>query len=83
MYYELTASFVTVLHVRRAGNSLALLLPKKEVEALHLHEGDTVQVEIHKVPSLLELAGSLKGRVPTSELHDLTNEGEDLGRPSR
>ena len=70
---------MTVLHVRRAGNSLALLLPKKEVEALQLHEGDAVQVEIHKVPSLLELAGSLKGRISTKELHGLTNEGEDLG----
>lgn len=70
---------MAVLHVRRAGNSLAILLPKKEVEALHLHEGDAVQVEIHKVPSLLELAGSLKGRVRTQELHALTNEGEDLG----
>lgn len=68
-----------MLRVRRAGNSLALLLPKKEVEELHLHEGDTVQVEIHKVPSLLELAGSLKGKVRTKELHELTNEGEDLG----
>lgn len=70
---------MAVLHVRRAGNSLALLLPKKEVEELHLHEGDTVQVEIHKVPSLLELAGSLKGRVRTADLHALTNEGEELG----
>jgi antitoxin component of MazEF toxin-antitoxin module len=70
---------MAVLHVRRAGNSLALLIPKKEVEALQLHEGDAVQVEIHKVPSLLELAGSLKGKVRTKELHALTNEGEDLG----
>lgn len=70
---------MTLLHVRRAGNSLALLLPKREVEALHLHAGDTVSVEIHKVPDLVELAGSLKGRVRTKELHALTNEGEDLG----
>lgn len=70
---------MTVLNVRRAGNSLALLLPKKDVDELHLHEGDTVQVEIHKVPSLLELAGSLKGKVRAAELHSLTNEGEELG----
>lgn len=69
---------MAVLHVRRAGNSLALLLPKKAVEELHLREGDTVQVEIHKVPSLLELAGSLKGKVERRDLHALTNEGEDL-----
>lgn len=70
---------MAVLHVRRAGNSLALLLPKKEADELHLHEGDTVQVEIHKVASLLELSGSLKGRVRSKELHALTNEGEEIG----
>ena len=70
---------MTLLHVRRAGNSLALLVPKDQVKALGLHEGDTVQVEIHKVPDFREFAGWLKGKVKAAELHALTNEGEDLG----
>ena len=70
---------MTLLHVRKAGNSLALLVPKEQARALNLHEGDAVQVEIRKVPTILELAGTLKGKVSAAELHALTNEGEDLG----
>ena len=49
------------------------------MEALPLREGEAVRVEIHKLPDLLELAGSLNGRVRSLELHARTNEGEDLG----
>ncbi len=38
-----------------------------------------VHVEIRRVPSTLELAGKLKGKVSPAELHSLTNEGVDLG----
>jgi antitoxin component of MazEF toxin-antitoxin module len=70
---------VPILHVRRTGNSLALLVPKDEARTLDLHEGDKVQVEIRKVPDILEFAGRLKGRVSAAELHRLTDEGEELG----
>lgn len=70
---------MTQLHVRRTGNSLAILLPKPEAERLDLHDGDTVEVDIRKVRPITEFAGWLKGRVKTEELHALTNEGEDLG----
>lgn len=69
---------MTVLRVRKTGNSLSLLVPKREAEALGLHEGDAVQVEIHKVRDILEFAGWLKGRATAEELNALTNEGEDL-----
>lgn len=35
--------------VRRSGGSLAVTIPKEEVERLDLHEGDTVAVQLNKV----------------------------------
>lgn len=66
------------LVVRKAGNSLAILLPRELAKRLGIHMGDTVHAELHRVPTILDLAGSLKGKVTADELNKLSNEGEDL-----
>ncbi len=65
--------------VRKAGNSLAILLPRDLAKRLGIHVGDTVHVDLRRVPSVLDLAGSLKGQTTADELNKLSNEGEDLG----
>lgn len=70
---------MTDLVVRRAGNSLALILPSPLIKELKLHEGDHVRAKLEKAPRLDEFFGLLKGKVTTEELNRLSNEGEDLG----
>lgn len=41
--------------VRKAGNSLAVTIPKEEVERLGLKEGDIVALQINKVRIEVEL----------------------------
>jgi len=66
------------LVVRKAGNSLAILLPRDLAKRLGIHVGDTVHADLQRVPSVLDLAGCLKGKVTADELNKLSNEGEDL-----
>lgn len=70
---------MTKLVVRRTGNSLALPLPRDLVRSLGVAEGDLLNVELERVPDLLQLAGSLKGRITADEFTRLSNEGEDVG----
>jgi antitoxin component of MazEF toxin-antitoxin module len=67
------------LTVRRTGNSLAVPLPRALVRSLGLSEGDVLNVELERVPEILRLAGSLRGRISADEFTRLSNEGEDLG----
>lgn len=39
---------MVVGRVRKVGNSLVVTVPKEEAEALELHEGDLVAMEIRK-----------------------------------
>jgi len=66
------------LMVRRTGNSLGLPIPHAIVRELGLAPGDEVLVEIERVPQLLALAGSLKGKITADEFTKLSNEGEEL-----
>jgi len=65
--------------VRRSGNSIGLPLPHALVRELGLAPGDEVLVEIERLPQLLRLAGSLKGKITADEFTKLSNEGEELG----
>jgi len=65
--------------VRRTGNSVGLPLPHALVRELGLTPGDEVLVEIERLPQLLRLAGSLKGKITADEFTKLSNEGEELG----
>ena len=67
------------LVVRRTGNSVGLPLPHALVRELGLTPGDEVLVEIERLPQLLRLAGSLKGKITADEFTKLSNEGEELG----
>jgi antitoxin component of MazEF toxin-antitoxin module len=69
---------MTKLVVRRTGNSLAIPLPRALVKNLGVAEGDLLNVELERVPDLLQLAGSLKGRITADEFTRLSNEGEDV-----
>jgi antitoxin component of MazEF toxin-antitoxin module len=70
---------MTKLTVRRTGNSLAVPLPRALVRSLGVVEGDVLNVELERVPDLLRLAGTLKGRITADEFTRLSNEGEDVG----
>jgi len=67
------------LIVRRTGNSLGLPIPHGIVRELGLAVGDEVLIQIERVPQLIGLAGSLKGRITADEFTKLSNEGEELG----
>ena len=66
------------LTVRRAGNSLAVLVPRDLVRDPGLRAGDDVLVRIEPIPRLAALAGSLRGRLTADEFTRLSNKGEDL-----
>ena len=66
------------LTVRRAGNSLAVLVPRDLVRDPGLRAGDDVLVKIEPFPRLAALAGSLRGRLTADEFTRLSNKGEDL-----
>lgn len=71
---------MTRSRVRRIGNSFGIVLPKDLVREKGLKEGDEVDIEIEKARTLVEMWGVLKSRkVTLKRLHELTNEGEDLG----
>ena len=70
---------MTKLTIRRTGNSLAVPLPRALVRSLGLAEGDVLNVELERLPDILQLVGSLKGRITGDEFTRLSNEGEDLG----
>ena len=69
--------------VRRTGNSLGVVLPKELVRELRLREGDQVELEVRKVPPLLELFGALRGVLTADEATAMSNEGEDLAQSLR
>ncbi|MGA7861789.1 MAG: AbrB/MazE/SpoVT family DNA-binding domain-containing protein [Thermoplasmata archaeon] len=70
---------MTKLTIRRIGNSLAVPLPRALARSLGLAGGDVLNVELERVPELLQLVGSLKGRITAHDFTRLSNEGEDLG----
>lgn len=61
--------------VRRMGNSLGLVIPKKEVERHKIAEGDVVELEVEKKANIRELFGTLKFREETQELKEEARKG--------
>ena len=54
---------------KKWGNSLGIIIPKDIVEKEHLHESETVMVEIKKKHSAKEFFGMLAGwKRPTDEI---------------
>jgi antitoxin component of MazEF toxin-antitoxin module len=57
------------------GNSLGLVIPKKEVERHKIAEGDVVELEVEKKANIRELFGTLKFREETQELKEEARKG--------
>ncbi len=56
--------------IRRIGNSLGIIIPKEEVDAEKIREGDLVEVEVQRCISLKDMFGSVKFRKTAQELKD-------------
>lgn len=70
---------MTVLRLRRVGNSLGIILPKELVEQKGLRADDPVRIEVERAARLHDVLGSLRHHpMSIRELNDLTNEGEDV-----
>lgn len=52
--------------VRKAGNSLAVTIPKEEVERLGLREGDIVALQINRVRIEVDLPADIFGHAQQS-----------------
>lgn len=52
---------MTVLTVRKMGNSLGFTVPTDEAKRLGLHPGDKVDIKIEKVPDISSIFGIFKG----------------------
>ena len=46
--------------LRRSGGSLAVTIPKDEIERLGLHEGDLVAVQVNKIQMRIELPADVR-----------------------
>ncbi|MFH1721277.1 MAG: hypothetical protein ABH950_01585 [Candidatus Altiarchaeota archaeon] len=55
--------------VRRIGNSYGIIVPKKELDARHVHEGDQVTTQIKKVYEKSRF-GSLRGKTTPTFKHE-------------
>lgn len=54
---------MTVLTVRKMGNSLGFTVPSDEAKRLGLHPGDQVDVQMRKAAGMESIAGLLKGKL--------------------
>ncbi len=52
--------------LRRQGNSLVVTIPKEEVERLHLHEGQTLLIDVQPLELRLILSPELREVVEES-----------------
>ncbi len=52
--------------VRKAGNSLAITIPKEEVERLGLQEGDIVALQLNRVRVEVELPADIRSHAQQS-----------------
>ena len=62
--------------VTKRRRSVYLRITSPDATRLGLRDGQRIRIAIHEANEFAALAGLLKGRVPASRLHALTNEGE-------
>jgi antitoxin component of MazEF toxin-antitoxin module len=71
--------YMPVLRVRKVGNSLGVVFPRKYVAEKNLRPGDNVTLDLEKVQSFESTFGCLAYLGETvDEMNAATNEGEDL-----
>jgi len=61
--------------VKKWGNSMGVLLPKNEIEKYHLKVNDKLIIEVIKKANIMDLFGSLKGKVSGQEFKDMVRKG--------
>lgn len=78
---------MTVLTVRKMGNSLGFTVPSDEAKRLGLHPGDQVDVHISKSAGMESIAGLLKGKLGSLDafVHqmDLEEAGHEAHRDAQ
>jgi hypothetical protein len=63
--------------VTKKGRSVCLSILSPDAARLGLQDGQRLRITIDDAPEFMTLVGKLKGRVPASRLHALTNEDEE------
>ncbi len=65
--------------VKKWGNSLGVVLPKRVVKQQHLHENDKISILVVKEADLSSSYGSLKGKLKMSgqQFKDMVRKGWD------
>ncbi len=76
-------SRMTVLTVRKMGNSLGFTVPSDESKRLGLHPGDQVDVHISKAGSMASIAGLLKGKLGDLDAFMHQMDLEEAGHEAR
>ena len=61
--------------VKKWGNSMGIILPKRFVEEINLQDNDNVIVNIVKEADLRQVFGSLKRKMQGQKFKDLVREG--------
>ena len=61
--------------VKKLGNSLGVIFPKKLVEEKHLEANKKIVVEVVKEANLEGIFGSLKRKISGQKFKDLVREG--------
>jgi len=68
---------ITEVTAKKWGNSLGVVLPKEWVEKEHIHEGDSLFIQVVKEVDISKSFGMLKGKIKMSgqEFKDMVREG--------
>ena len=61
--------------LKKWGNSLAVIIPKKEIREKNLSENDRVQIEIFKEAEFGDVFGTLKTKITGQEFKDEVKKG--------
>ena len=61
--------------IKKWGNSLGAIFPKKEIEKKHLKPNEKVIIQVVKKADLRDIFGSLKREMSGQEFKDMVREG--------
>ncbi len=61
--------------LKKWGNSLAVIIPKKEIREKNLSENDRIKIEIFKEADFSDVFGTLKTKITGQEFKDEIKKG--------
>jgi len=61
--------------LKKWGNSLAIIIPQKEIKEKNLSENDRIKIEIFKEADFSEVFGTLKTKTTGQEFKDEVKKG--------